>query len=126
MTVLYAEDDIDDFDFFCEILKSVSPDSHCLNTRDGAETINFLENATLLPDIIFMDINMPAMDGKACLRNIKSDSHFKFIPVVVYTTSKNKLDQEHCLQLGAVAYEQKPNNVKEAIEKISRLIALGT
>ena len=123
MTILYAEDDIDDFDFFCEVLNSVSPEHTCLNTRDGIETIDFLENADALPDVIFLDINMPSMDGKACLRNIKNDSRFKSIPVVIYTTSSNARDRDHCLQLGALEYVQKPTSIAEAYERISRLVA---
>src|SRR5688572_9298792 len=110
MLIVYAEDDIDDFDFFYEILKSVDSRTECINTRDGVETLDYLENATVLPDLIFLDINMPTMDGKSCLRNIKMDDRFKSIPVVVYTTSSNEKDKEHCMQLGAVEYIEKPSN----------------
>jgi CheY-like chemotaxis protein len=123
MIVLYAEDDIDDFDFFCEVLKTVSPDHRCINTRNGVETMDFLENSVVLPEIIFLDINMPTMDGKACLRNIKLDERFKSIPVVIYTTSSNDRDKQHCLQLGAVEYVQKPTSIAGAFEGFQRLFA---
>jgi CheY-like chemotaxis protein len=124
MTILYAEDDIDDFVFFTEVAESLSPDNKCINTRNGVETIEFLEVAEELPEIIFLDINMPTMDGKACLRNIKKDERFQSIPVVVYTTSKNERDRLHCLQLGAMEYVEKPVNVKEAYDRLSKLIEI--
>lgn len=126
MIVLYAEDDIDDFDFFCEVLKTLSPEHRCINTRNGVETIEFLEGTVVLPEIIFLDINMPTMDGKACLRNIKNDERFKSIPVVIYTTSSNDKDKQHCLQLGAIEYVQKPTSIAEAINGLTKSFeALG-
>lgn len=122
MTVLYAEDDIEDVDVFYEVLFSIDRSIECFNTRDGAETIEFLENATALPDIIFLDINMPTMDGKSCLKNIKKDERLRAIPVVVYTTSKNPKDRELCFQLGASDYVHKPNSIKEATARLSKFI----
>jgi CheY-like chemotaxis protein len=120
MLVLYAEDDVDYFYFFYEVIKEINPKIECINTRDGLETIEYLDNASVLPELIVLDINMPAMDGKACLKNIKKDPKLRSIPVVIYTTSFNSRDQEHCLQLGAIDYIQKPNTVFEAQEKLSK------
>lgn len=122
MIVLYAEDDIEDVDTFCDMMLSIDPSVKCLNTQNGVETIEFLENATVLPDIIFLDINMPTMDGKSCLRNIRRDERFKAIPIIIYTTSGNPKDRELCLQLGANEYVQKPNTIQETKDKLSRFI----
>jgi CheY-like chemotaxis protein len=120
MIVLYAEDDIEDLDTFCEVLASINPSIKCINARDGQEALEILENAVVLPDYIFLDINMPTMDGKSCLKNIRKDERFKTIPVVIYTTSSNKKDIDLCMQLGAAEYIQKPNSMKEAIDKLSK------
>ena len=120
MLILYAEDDIDDFYLFSEVIKEINSKVECVNTRNGLETIEYLDNAIVLPQLIFLDINMPAMDGKACLKNIKKDSKLKSIPVVIYTTSLNSRDQDHCRQLGASEYIGKPKTVKDAREKLSK------
>jgi len=120
MLVLYAEDDIDDFDFFCDVLKSFDPAAKCLNMRNGREAIEFLDNAVVLPDIIFLDINMPAMDGKSCLKNIKRDARLNAIPVVIYTTSQSQRDREHCMQLGAKDFIIKAKSFGEAESNLSR------
>jgi CheY-like chemotaxis protein len=118
MIVLYAEDDVDDFYFFREVVNELNSEVECINTRSGVETIEYLDNAIILPDLIVLDINMPAMDGKACLKNIKKDSKFKSIPVIIYTTTLTARDNEHCLQLGASECIQKPTSVAEAHKKL--------
>lgn len=122
MFVLYAEDDIDDFYLFSETLRSIDPSVQVINTRDGFETLKYLESELELPDVIFLDINMPSMDGKSCLKEIRRDERYKSVPVVIYTTSRNPLDKEHCIELGAADYIQKPNNVTDATEQLSRHI----
>jgi CheY-like chemotaxis protein len=73
MVVLYAEDDIDDFNIFCEVLESVNPLIKVINARNGVEALDILENLPSIPDFIFLDINMPSMDGTACLKRVKND-----------------------------------------------------
>jgi CheY-like chemotaxis protein len=120
MIVLYAEDDLEDLDIFCEVLEQIDPSVRCLSARDGREALELLDNAIILPDYIFLDINMPAMDGKVCLKHLKKDDRFKNIPVIIYTTSNSKKDIELCMQLGAREYIQKPNSIKEAVDKLSK------
>jgi CheY-like chemotaxis protein len=119
MIILYAEDDIDDFNLFCDALALVSPDAKVLNARNGAEALEVLENITVLPEAIFLDINMPTMDGKSCLKELKRNSKYKLIPVVVYTTSTDERDIALCKELGAFEFVSKPNNTKDAIDKLS-------
>jgi CheY-like chemotaxis protein len=65
MVVLYMDDDIDDYFFFEETLRKVKPGATCVNARDGQEALYMLEQKVVQPDIIFLDINKPTMDGKA-------------------------------------------------------------
>jgi len=125
MTVLYAEDDFEDFDFFHEVVKSIDHSTVFINTRDGKETLNYLELAKVLPDIIFLDINMPSMDGKACLKSIRQDARFKSIPVVVYTTSRDPRDKDQCLQLGAIDYLQKANGFEQTARLLEKFFMRG-
>lgn len=108
MLILYAEDDVDDYGFFEETLTRVYPGAKCINARNGREVLEILDASTILPDLIFLDINMPTMDGKSCLKSIKNDPQLKSIPVIIYTTSSNEKDREQCLQLGAEKYLIKP------------------
>lgn len=120
MFILYAEDDIDDFDFFCEVIHTFNPHIECINAVNGIEALDFLENCDILPDYVVIDINMPAMDGKACLKNIKSNPKLKSIPVIVYSTSSDTKDIAMCKELGAIDYLVKPNTMAEAIRDLSK------
>jgi CheY-like chemotaxis protein len=120
MVILYAEDDIDDFDVFCEVIHGFDSGIECINAMNGVEVLEFLENCDRLPDYIVIDINMPAMDGKACLKNIKKDPRFASIPVIVYSTSREPKDVEFCKELGAIDYLKKPNTMEEAAADLAK------
>jgi CheY-like chemotaxis protein len=124
MTVLYAEDDLDDLDIFCEIVLTINAGISCISARNGTEALEILDSLADLPDYIFLDINMPTMDGKACLKNLKRDPRFKSIPVIIYTTSTNRMDMDLCRQLGATDYIIKPNTVKEAVDRLSKWLKI--
>lgn len=123
MLVLYVEDDLDDFSFFCEVIQSFDPSFECINANNGIEALDFLENCEHLPDYVIIDINMPAMDGKACLKSMKRNPRLRDIPVIMYSTSKHPQDIELCMELGAIDYLMKPNTMDEAIQGLSKYFA---
>jgi CheY-like chemotaxis protein len=90
MTLLIVDDDIDDVEIFTEAIKTISSQVNCIRASDGAEGLQLLENIN--PDIIFLDINMPGMDGSECLSVIKKKEIFKNIPLVIYSTSPEMID----------------------------------
>ncbi|HEY9008845.1 response regulator [Ohtaekwangia sp.] len=122
MTILYAEDDIDDFLFFCEVIETIDPTIQCVNATTGIEALEMLDRIDTLPDFIFIDINMPAMDGKACLKDIKNDPRLKSIPVIIYSTSNSPMDIEQCMQLGAAAYLVKPHSFDDIVASLSKIV----
>jgi CheY-like chemotaxis protein len=61
-----------------------------------------------------------SMDGRECLKTIKSDSRLKSIPVIVYSTSENPMDIALCRYLGALDYLIKPNTMEEAVLDLSK------
>jgi CheY-like chemotaxis protein len=122
MTVLYAEDDLDDLEIFLEVTRSVNPQVDCIHVQNGHVALDFLEQASVLPDIIFLDINMPAMDDKSFLKILKKDERLKAIPVVVYSTCHDSREKEQCLQLGAIDFMEKPNRMGELFEKLSKYL----
>ena len=124
MLILYAEDDIEDYYLFLEVLESIHAGANCINVVNGLDAIKFLDDCVALPDYVFLDINMPAMDGKACLRAIKRDPRLKIIPTVIYTTSKNPLDEEYCRELNVLAYLPKPNSINEAKASLQKVFNL--
>ena len=123
--ILYAEDDLDDFDFFRETLETVDPAHACINVLNGKEVLDFLENAEVRPDLIFMDINMPILDGRSCLKEIKKDDRFKSIPVFIFTTNTNPRERDLCMELGASGFLQKPTHLQAAIDQLKNVLTLS-
>jgi len=76
----------------------------------GEEAINYLNSIQEqeLPSLIILDLNMPKWDGRQTLNYIKSKPQLADIPVVILSTSENKMDKEVCRRLGAASYLQKP------------------
>jgi CheY-like chemotaxis protein len=92
---------------------------------DGPEALTLLEEG-YIPSIIFLDINMPGMNGWQCLTKLKANEQFKAIPVVMYSTSSYQHEIEKAFQLGALAFFTKPNhysllkkNIKVVLDALS-------
>lgn len=121
-TILLADDDNDDAEIFQEALHIADPDFVCHRFDTGAGVLQYLNNAAnIRPDLIFLDLNMPEMNGWQCLAKLKNLKHFSDIPVVIYTTSSNPRDFEIAMDLNAHGLITKPSNPK-VLEKILVLI----
>ena len=75
-----------------------------------------------LPDFIFMDLNMPMMNGFDCLAYLKNQNRYRDIPVIIYTTSKNQNDISRTQQLGAKWYMSKPDDFNVLCQKLTKII----
>ncbi|HVG40639.1 MAG TPA: response regulator, partial [Chitinophagaceae bacterium] len=112
-TYLLVDDDADDTFLFREVLNEVEPSIELITAVDGEEALVKLgEQDRILPDLIFLDLNMPRMNGLQCLYEIKHDRALRSIPVIIYTTSSNSKDIEQCMQLGAACFITKQSNYK--------------
>lgn len=120
---LIVDDDTDDRELFCEALGEVLPESICYSAPNGRKAILALESGEIsLPDLIFLDINMPVMNGWQCLSLLKENEAFKNIPVIVYSTSSYPEDIEKAQRLGALCFFSKPSNFKDLKQSL-RLVA---
>lgn len=109
MTILLVDDDEDDQDIFKEAVSIVRSDVTCSFANDGEQGLALLETVAAPPDYIFLDVNMPRMDGKQFLQAIKADPRFQNIPVVVYSTSNHKSELGEYFRLGASNFITKPS-----------------
>ena len=116
--ILVVDDDMDDVQLFGEVIANIEPSIKLQHAEDGRDALEKLaETTNHLPDLIFLDLNMPRMDGKECLKKIKKDDQLNHIPVIIYTTSSQINDIEETMEAGAVCFITKPNNLKE-LERI--------
>ena len=111
---LLVDDDHDDTEMFCEALREIDASILCYYAFNGSEALRKLHNNEIpQPDIIFMDINMPEMNGWRCLEKLKNDATYKHIPVIMYSTSSNPKDITIAAELGAAFFYTKANEYKK-------------
>ncbi len=121
--ILIIDDDDDDRSLFADAVQEVDPAIKCISAKDGLEGLNLLKSMdALLPNLILLDLNMPRMSGTQCLEEIKKDSRFSHIPVVIYSTTKRKEDVEHTHKLGAAHFLTKPTLFSEIRKEIAFII----
>ncbi|MGZ5133870.1 MAG: response regulator [Flavitalea sp.] len=121
--IYIIDDDTDDQNLLIEAIKEIDISIECYTAMNGQEGLNKLvTNMIPYPSLIFLDLNMPRIDGHKFLTMIKKDPDFKSIPIVIYSTSSNKKDMEEMLQLGAVDYLVKQADYLLLKENLSRMI----
>ena len=101
-----------------EILSRCKQRFHVTAVKDGVEALSLLKHEgeyleAPTPDLLILDLNLPRKDGRAVLKEIKSDPKLSKIPVVVFTTSQANSDVQRSYQLGANCYLRKPGNLND-------------
>jgi CheY-like chemotaxis protein len=96
--LLYAEDDIDDFESLKDAVEQLTNKYRFAHAQNGTEIISMLETEFKedFPCLIILDINMPVMDGREVLIWIKNEEKYNDIPIIVFTTSSREEDIKFC------------------------------
>lgn len=111
LKIMLADDDEDDRLFFKEAFEEVKIDFSLTTFNDGAQLMAHLsQDGNTLPDIIFLDLNMPRKSGIECLKEIRNNEKLKNISVAIYSTSSSEQDIEDTFNSGANVYIRKPND----------------
>jgi CheY-like chemotaxis protein len=126
-TVFMIDDDMDDQEIFTEVLSIIDPSIPCLTFKDARQALYVLqEEGVILPGYIFVDLNMPRMNGFEFLIEIKGDLHLRHIPVFIYTTSSESAQREKALRCGAAAYIVKPSNMENLRKELEVLVLVDS
>jgi CheY-like chemotaxis protein len=124
--ILLAEDDIDDRELFSEALANISSQTILHSTENGKEALKRLGEMDTIPDLIFLDINMPVMNGWECLQTLKSDKKYKHIPVIIYSSSSHQKEKDTAMEMGAQSFFTKPSDFYEFRDKLEKIISAQT
>lgn len=109
--IILADDDEDDRLFFTEAFDELKISTKVYTFNDGVELMDFLnEDNAILPDVLFLDLNMPRKSGKECLNELRSNEKFNNIAIAIYSTSSSEEDIEDTFVDGANIYIKKPND----------------
>jgi CheY-like chemotaxis protein len=124
--ITLADDDEDDRLFFTDAFDELKINTIVNTVNNGKELLNYLNHPeTILPNIIFLDLNMPILNGIGCLELIKKNDAFKDIAIAIYSTSSSEKDIENTFVLGANIYIKKPNNFNDLKKVLSEVVVIN-
>ncbi len=108
--ILLCDDDDDDRFFFKDAIREVDSSLLVKTVNNCEQLIRTLHDAENIPDLLFLDLNMPRIDGKQCLEQIRQNPKFEKLPVIIYSTSAHGTDIDETYAKGANLYLQKSSN----------------
>ncbi|MCO7223493.1 response regulator [Pleionea sp. CnH1-48] len=128
INILLAEDNCDHAELMIDTLKDFNSENSVVHVTNGEQLLEYLRkeqwnntDGEHKPDLVLLDIKMPRMDGISALREIKSDSKLKSMPVVMVTTSRAQSEIELCFNEGVNSFITKPIQFDEFSRKIREL-----
>lgn len=119
--ILLVDDDADDQLFFLDVLSEINALIKCDIAFNGREALLNLQIPPL-PYLIFLDLNMPVMNGFDCLTEIRNRTELKEIPVIIFTTTSDLMTIKRMYELGANAFFKKPNEFSTMRSKLVSLL----
>ncbi len=122
MKILLIEDDQIEVMKLKRATAKLDLDITLLEAKNGEEALVLLKNYQNLPDLIFLDLNMPKINGIEFLNILKKDDTLKYLPTVILTTSNNRKDVLECYKVGVAGYILKPLKYEKYVDKINKTL----
>ncbi len=125
-SIWIVDDDPDDLELIEQAFKDSHQGVRVFESEEAEKIFPTLESLSPaeLPLLILLDINMPVMSGKALLEKIKGDDRFKYLPVIMFTTSNSAKEMTECYDKGANCFITKPHTYTQMVDICSSLVVL--
>ncbi|MGB5666650.1 MAG: response regulator [Maribacter sp.] len=124
--IILADDDADDRLFFTDAFDELKISTKVNTFNDGVELMNYLNKEdALLPNVLFLDLNMPKKNGMECLIEIKANNKMSGIAIAIYSTSASEEDIEKTFVLGANIYIKKPDSFNKLKKVLSEVVSIN-
>ena len=124
--IILADDDDDDILFFTDAFDELKINTKVNTFKDGEELMNYLNtDKAVMPNVLFLDLNMPKKSGIECLAEIKASDKMSGIAIAIYSTSASEEDIEKTFVLGANIYIKKPNDFKKLKTLLSEVVTIN-
>lgn len=120
--ILIIDDDPEDIEIFSEAVHSFKENITITASTDASVALENLKKATQLPDIIFLDLQMPRLTGRDFLQKLNEDNRLQNIPTVVLSGQSDALVKDMYQKISATNYICKPNSYKELIEELREIL----
>ena len=121
-SIILADDDKDDHDFFQNALNDITPSVNLSIVEDGDALLNLLKH--YVPDFIFLDLDMPCKNGLECLTEIKANSMLQNIPIIIFSSTSRPVNIDTAYEMGADLFFIKPSNYIELVSSIKAILSL--
>ena len=126
MNILLADDDEDDRSFFNDAIKELKMNNNLTTFKDGEELMDYMNDPdSVIPHILFLDLNMPCKTGHDCLKEIRANPRFKDLSIAIYSTSSSEKDIEDTFIGGANVYIKKPNDFNKLKKVIKDVVNMN-
>jgi CheY-like chemotaxis protein len=124
--IIIADDDEDDRLFFTDAFDELKINTKVQTCSDGVELMDYLNKEdSILPNVLFLDLNMPMKNGLECLHEIKANKRFDDIVIAIYSTSSSEEHIEETFICGANIYIKKPSDFNELKKTLSYVVTLN-
>ncbi len=124
--ILLVDDDQDDRNIFSDALSELKIETNLTMLEDGRELVSYLEDPKRkLPDILFLDLNMPYKSGVECLIDIRKIERFRNLSIAIYSTSTSEKDMEDTFINGANIYIKKPNDFAKLKKVLNDVVSIN-
>ena len=120
--VILADDDRDHAFLFERILKKVDPSKKLVVAKDGGELLELL--TTTVPELLFLDLNMPCKNGFECLTEIRNNLKLAELPIIVYSSSSRMTDIQKAYVHKADLYMVKPFNTEHLTNALESVLSM--
>lgn len=115
-TILHIDDDPEDRELFASAVQEISTTANCVSFSDANKALTALESLEIVPDYIFLDLNMPLMNGQEFLTAIKMNLNLNHLPVIIFSTSSHPATIQLMIEMGAEAFITKPTDYTAFME----------
>ena len=123
-TLLLVDDDADEMEIFQEAINALDSALQLVYIPSAAQALSLLTAKSIIPDIIFLDLNMPGMTGKECLLQLRKLKYLDDTPVIIYSTSQNQNEVDEVLKFGASLFLTKPGDFKTLYTELKLILCL--
>jgi len=120
--ILLIDDDEDDQEIFLTALECTRKPVRCTVLDSARKALSQITKGELQTDLIFLDLNMPLMNGQRFLTEIKKDEKLREIPVVILSTSSNAATVAQVKQLGACHFFTKPGRFEDLVAILEKVL----
>lgn len=121
-SIILADDDRDDHDFFRDALSQINHTIKLSTVENGEELLSLLKH--YIPDFIFLDLDMPGKNGLECLTEIKNSEQLKRIPVVIFSSTSRPANIDTAYEMGADLFFIKPSNYNDLVSSVGAILKL--